>query len=377
VNEPGLGGSFWPSEEQKLLLRAACSGGEAGADAWRLLRPRLNLDQLEPASFPVLPLVARQLERLGIDDEYRPRLAGIRRRTWYLNRLQLPALAASLHHLEQAGGEPVVVGGWQFLAHYQREDFGVRAVDGLEVLVRPDRLDRCAQALRAVGFAAPRRPLGKSLCLVDAGHACTLKERFSDEFSVPERAIELDDFRQECIEIVLGTAHTRVLSPSDELVRVCLAGARMASPPSIVWVADALSVLQAAGHSVDWQRAIDHAHRLRGTLRLHDALLYLRRDFAAAVPDNVIQMLEAHRPRRRELLAHTRAGRSRRVVATRFLFVTADLPLAAALAAVPTYLRDELGLSRRSSVPLEVVRRLVARARTVPGRRTRPQASAE
>jgi hypothetical protein len=378
VNEPGLGGSFWPSEQQKLLLLTACSEGEASAEAWRLLRPSLNLEELEPGSFPVLPLVARQLERLGIEDEYRAMLAGLRRRTWYLNRLQLPALPAPLHDLEQAGGEPVVVGGWQFLVHYHRQDFGVRAVDGLEVLVRPDRIKHCVQALLAVGFAAPMQPLGGSVRLVDAaGIPCTLKTRLSDELSAPERGIELDDFRAKCIEIVLGTARTRALSPSDELVRVCLSGARTASPPSIVWVADALVVLHASGESIDWQRVIHHADRLRGTLRLRDALVYLRRDFAAAVPEGVLQSLEAHQPGRREVLAHSQAGRSRRVVAPRFLSVTADLRPAAALASLPTYLRDELGVTRRSHVPLEVARRLVSRARVHSGRRTRPQVSAE
>jgi hypothetical protein len=300
VNEPGLEGSFWPSERQKLLLRTACGDGEA----WRRLRPQLDLERLELGSFPVLPLVHRQLEQLGIDDPCMPRLAGIRRRTWTMNQLELERVTPTLRSLE----EPIVVGGWQFPAHYYGGDFGLRPVEGLEVL-----------------------------------------DRFAWEFSTPEREPEL-----ETIEIELVGTKARALVPTDELVRVCLAGARASVPPNILWLADALAVLHA---EIDWDRVVRHALRLRAMLRLRDALVYLRRELDADVPDEAIRELEAHPPRRREALAHCRAGRSPRVVETRFLNVTADRPLPAALVALPTFLRDELGLKRRAQVPIEIVRR--------------------
>jgi hypothetical protein len=318
VNEPGIEGSFWPSEWQKLLLRAATAGGEASAEAWRRLRPQLELDRLELGSFPVLPLVHRQLERLGIEDPSMPRLAGIRRRTWTMNRLELERVTPALRSLD----EPIVVGGWQFPAHYYGGDFGLRPVEGLEVL-----------------------------------------DRLASEFSTPEREPELETF-----EITLGETKARALVPTDELLRVCLARARTSVPPNILWLADALAVLR---FEIDWDRVVRHGLRLRAMLRLRDALVYLRRELGAAVPDEAIREVEAHPPRRREALAHRRAGRSPRVVSTRFLNVTADRSLPAALVALPTFLRDELGLKRRAQVPLEVVRRAALRMRV-----TRPTVEA-
>jgi hypothetical protein len=300
VNEPGLEGSFWPSERQKLLLRTAGGDGEA----WRRLRPQLDLERLELGSFPVLPLVYRQLVELGIDDAYLPRLAGIRRRTWTMNRLELERVTPTIRGLD----EPVVVGGWQFPAHYYGGDFGLRPVEGLGVL-----------------------------------------ERLAWGFSTPDREPE-----PETLEIALGGTKARALVPTDELVRVCLAGARVHQPPNILWLADALAVLR---FEIDWDRAVRHALRLRAMLRLRDALVYLRRELGAAVPEAAIRELEARPPRRREALAHRRAGRSPRVVSTRFLQITADRSLPAALLALPTFLRDELGLKRRSQVPVEIVRR--------------------
>ncbi|HEX6699161.1 MAG TPA: nucleotidyltransferase family protein [Gaiellaceae bacterium] len=348
MKEPGLEGSFWPTERQKLLLLTAFGGDEAGAEAWRRLRPRLDLDRLEPGSFPLLPLVHRRLDGLGIEDSYMPRLAGIRRRTWYLNHVQLDGVTAALRALEGRGAEPVVVGGWQFPAHYLGGDFGLRPVDGLEALVRG-------------GHAAAGS--------VDGG-AVTLHERFAREFADPD----LEDVWAATFLVQLGETSARVLGPTDELVRVCLAGARATVFPNILWLADALSVLETG---IDWDRLVRQARRLRATLRLRDALVYLGRELSADVPAKTIRELEAAPVGRRERLAHREAGRTRPLlgptprIATRFLHVTSDRSLPAALVALPTFLRDELGLQRRSQVPIEVVRRAAARPTATPAGRTR------
>jgi hypothetical protein len=374
VNERGLVGSFWPSERQKLLLRTAFAGGEASAEAWHRLRPRLDLDRLELGSFPLLPLVHRQLERLGIEDPYVPRLAGIRRRTWYLNHLQLDALAPALRSLEEAGTAPLVVGGWELPARCYGGHLGLRPVEGLDVLVPPGRVDAAARALADLGFERARDTLRGRDRLVDAeGRTCTLHERLAREFSVPERGVELEDLRDEAIEISLGHTRARALGAADELVRICLVGARTTAPPSVLWVADALALLQAEAAAIDWQRLVRHARRLRATLRLRDALVYVSRELDAVVPGHVIRELEATPARRRERLAHREAGRSRRLVGpsprtlTRFLHVTADRPLPAALVALPPFLRDELGPRRRA-------RRQAARTSGSPARQSTVEA---
>jgi len=380
LNEPDLAGSFWPSRQQKLLLRAALGADESAAQSWRELRPQFDLDRLELGSFPLLPLVHRQLERLGIDDPYVRRLAGIRRRTWYLNQLQLDALAPAVRVLEEVGTEPIVVAGWEFPAHYHGGDFGLRPVDGLNVIVRNDRVEAGVRALTAVGWTAARRVVGGQERLVDAaGRGCSLEGRVAREFSVPERGVEVDDIWEETIEISLGDIRARALGPSDELLRVCLHGARASAIPNILWLADALAVLQADEKALDWQRILRQTLRLRAMLRLRDALVYLRRELNAAVSDDVIHELEAKSPRWRETLAHRLSGQSPRLVGARFLHVTSDRNLPLAVAAAGTFLRDELGLKRRADVPLEVARRAAMRVRKRPNAAAmqRPRVGAE
>src|ERR671937_1682085 len=135
-----------------------------------------------------------------------------------------------------------------------------------------------------------------------------LRERLTREFSVPERGIELGDLRDQAVEIALEASRARAIAPSDELVRVCRDGARAATPPNVVWLADALAALKATGDALDWERIVCHLLRLRAALRLRDALVYLAGKLDASVPDAVLQELAAFSPRRREALADRKAG---------------------------------------------------------------------
>jgi len=329
VRERGLEGSFWPSARQKLLLRTAFADGDAGAQAWQCVRAQLDLERLEPGTFPLLPLVHRRLEQLGIADPFMPTLAGIRRRTWYLNWTRLGGAATVLRALEQGGAEPLVVDGWEIPARCYGGDFGLRTIDGLDVLVRRDRIDAARRMLAALGYTGPDDRRADRERFRRDGFVCTLHRRLSREFSDPARGVELDDLRGDTTTFTVGEATAHGLSPADELVRVCLAGARATALPSALWAADALAVLAAEGAELDWDRVLRHARRLRATLRLRDALAYLMRELGAAVPGDVVAALEATPARGRERVAHRLAGRTGRLLgpaprtATRFLQITA------------------------------------------------------
>src|SRR5436309_4487625 len=187
-----LPGSFWPNDRQKLLLRAALLGGEESVRAWQQLQPTFDLDGLEPSSYALLPLVHRQLARAEFEDPLLPRLRGMYRRAWYLNRLLLGRLMEPLEEVQATGGEPIVVSSWELPARYYG-DFGLRRVDALRVLVRPERVDDAARALvdsgwdsRLQGSNAPlrsRRPTR----FRKGGDECFLYLRLFHEFCEPKR----------------------------------------------------------------------------------------------------------------------------------------------------------------------------------------------
>lgn len=372
-----LAGSFWPNDQQKLLLRAALMDPEQSALAWDRVRPTFDLDDPDHASQALLPLVYRQLDRLGIDDPGLAKLRGIYRRTWYMNQLLLDRLKGTLQAVEDGGGDPLVVSSWELPLRYYG-DLGLRSVAALHLLVRPDRVARSARALADQGWTTG--PFDPSKAVIGNRHnaryqradgdRCILYWRLFHEFSDPGRGIEPDDLWERPIDLELRGVPARALSPTDELLNVCVGGARPSTWPTVIWVADAIAVLHAPDSAIDWERLVRQARRLRAALRVHDALSFLRHELDAPVPGDVLAELRETHISRREVLAH-RAGGTRLGplgttpdTLTRFLRLTANVSVPRALAGLPTFLRDEWGLERRAQVPLAVLRKSAAK---IPG----------
>ena len=368
-----LAGSFWPNDRQKLLLRAALMGGDASAEAWQRVRPAFDLDDPDHASQALLPLVYRQLDRLGIDDSGLPKLRGIYRRTWYMNQLLLDRLKETVEAVGDGGGDPLVVSSWELPLRYYG-DLGLRSVAALHLLVRPDHVARAARALSEQGWAGPLEPTESFLRSTHNGRydrangdRCLLYWRLFHEFSDPGRGREAEDLWERPIDLELRGVPARALSPTDELLNLFVGGARMSRWPSVTWVADAITVMRAPDSVIDWERLVRQARHLRATLRVHDAASFLRRELDAPVPAEVLDELREARTSRREVLAH-RAGGTRMGplgptpdTLTRFLRLTADVSVPRALAGLPTFLRDEWGLERRSQVPFAILRKGVAK----------------
>ena len=204
-----LAGSFWPNDQQKLLLRAALMDAEQSAVAWGRVRPTFDLDDPDHASQALLPLVYRQLHRFGIDDPGLPKLRGIYRRTWYMNQLLLDRLKGTLEAVEAGGGDPLIFSSWELPLRYY-DDLGLRSVAALHLLVRPDRVARSAQALADQGWTGPldsRTPSsGAGTTRATNGRTvigAVLYWRLFHEFSDPGRGIEPDDLWEQPIGLEL------------------------------------------------------------------------------------------------------------------------------------------------------------------------------
>jgi hypothetical protein len=371
VREKGLAGSFWPTPRQKLLLQAALAEGEESAGAWRRLPPELDLDEVEPGSYPLLPLLFRRLEEDAGDHPLLPRLKGMYRRTWYVNQLRLDRLLPALVTLQEAGVEPLVISGWELACRYY-DDLGLRPVRGLHAFVRPERVEQSLELLRASGWQGELEP---SPAALRSRHAAWLADGDGNDFVLHWRPFHefvspqggLDELWAAAIEFPLGDTTARALCPSDELLNVCLSGARSSAWQNLQWLADAVVVLRAAGGEIDWSRVVAQATSRFATLRLRDALVYLRTTVGAPVPPEVLGELERVPVSRRERLAHRAGAWTGRPLGrapeslTRYLRATANSSAPRALAQLPEFLREEWGLERRSQVPLTAARKAAKR----------------
>jgi hypothetical protein len=344
-----LTGSFWPTPQQTLLLRAALGD----ADAWRRVRPSVDLDTLESEALVLLPLVHHQLVAAGSDDPLLPRLRGIHHRTWYVNQLRLDRAAPAVAAIQAAGADPLLVNSFELVVAYY-DDLGARAVTALNLLVRPDRLDAAVAAVAGAGWTGGRRGRDWASFAGAEGDECVVRRRLVDEFARDVPA----DLWDAAVPVQLASVEAAAPAPTDELLAICLTGARARPWRSLVWIADAATILRVAGGAIDWPRLVERATRLRATLRLRDALAFLRTELEAPIPDGVVEELERVPVTRRDALAHRLAARAAPESVTRFLTSTGNVGALRALSRLPSFLRDEWSLERRSQVPLAALRRV-------------------
>ncbi|MBW2232628.1 MAG: nucleotidyltransferase family protein, partial [Deltaproteobacteria bacterium] len=111
---------FSPSPLETHLLRAALLEGEAADEAYRCWRGEVDLEAIDPASHPILPLLFRNLEARNIQDDASGILRSAYLNALYRNRLILHRGSGVLAALRERGVSPVVLKGGALLELYYR-----------------------------------------------------------------------------------------------------------------------------------------------------------------------------------------------------------------------------------------------------------------
>jgi hypothetical protein len=364
----GRTGSFWPTRQQELLLRAALLDDEPSEEAWRTLRPRLDIDRLDVGSTVLLPLVYERLRERGSDDPFLPRLKGVYRYIWYRDQLALRALMEMLTALRGAGIETMVFGGAALVARYYRRA-GVRPIDEPTVLVRENERREAANALREAGWAITTGGSGRHerLQRVNAsdGRAGALYWRLPIDFD-PVRDGPPEDVWGNADEGDVQGTSTLMLQPADELLLTCVRGARSGSTSNVQWVPDAITILRVSESEIDWDTLIAKGVARRRVLPLLDALGYLAETLDAPVPDRVLHELGEASVTARESVAYRISGRGGRLLGNLSATIGAHVvatqheSILRVVSTLPSVIRTEWGLERVSQLPAAAARRSAA-----------------
>jgi hypothetical protein len=297
-----------PDARETLLLRAALLDGDAARAAWRAWRADADLDRIDQASFRLLPLAYRNLERLGEDDPWSGRLRGFYRRAWAENQILFRRVAGVLHALRQAGVPAIVVKG-AALASLAYRDAGARPMADADLLVRRGHFLRAVEVLRSIGWSA-------------APETAELLARSADEFRARYHAVGLFgpgdrlaslDLHDRLLQVyarhpvdfpegrlwadaepfdLAGEPALRI-SPEHALLHTCFHGYQRQDVAPIRWIADGVLLVRAQGGRIRWDRMIDDARRARVLSALRDGLPFLAERFGAPVPATVLRRLRS------------------------------------------------------------------------------------
>ena len=372
-----------PSRAQEFLLRAALLDGPDAMRAWDTWHNQVDLDAIDGGTLRLLPLLYKNVTKLGVDDPSLGRLRGVYRQTWYRNQLIVGRIADLLRAFKTAGIETLVLKGVPLALRYYK-DVAVRPMADADILIPSARARDALAVVNAAGWTPrdatatwpPRftasQSFGDRLGLELDLHAHVLHECLSAEAD--------DDFWACAEPLVVGGALTRALAPIDQLLHTIAHGHRRSTVPPIRWIADVVAIVRSCPGELDWDRLlaqtrVRHLNRIVG-----HGLRYVRDRFGIDVPARVIAALEtapASVTERMERWARSQPGTTRLVVETWCEYARAEgrEPAWTGPLGFLRYTRDRLGADTMWRLPSAAVAKISpGRTRLTPplevGRRT-------
>jgi len=290
-------GTFVPTVAEHHLLRAALLD-DAGAVRASLAewKSRVDINDVEYGSFRLLPLLYRNLQKHGIDDDAMPRLKGIYKNAWVRNQLLVDHGLRAMRTLREETIDSIVLKGAAHVADGSYPELALRPMEDFDLLVRPENFRRAVDVLLARGWefhpptidpewylpyrhaVAMRRSSGE----LDL-HWASIRDRFDGDASFWDAAVDAQ----------LAGQNVRVLAPADQLLQLCgHASARNVDVAPIRWVADAWFLLAKHGDALDWQRVVEVARERTLSFAVLRCLEVLRDVLGVAIPLTVLLELE-------------------------------------------------------------------------------------
>ena len=282
-----------------LLLKAALLDGDSALAAYSAWRATLDLNTISMGEQRLIPLLHRNLMRLGVSDPLSNRFRGVRRFYWVDNRKRIIFAREIFEALNQAGVPFIVLKGAALAACYL-DDPSLRPMYDVDILVTEERLADAAAVLAEKQLLPRGLPL-KYVVASDRLRSFVPGWAFGDR----EKIIDLhwkalhfdlrpqadDEFWRAARDATLDGTVFRVFDPADQLLHICAHAAQRGGAEAVnTWPADAALVIRGSP-DLSFERLVAGAARHRISAIMADALCLLADEFDLLVPRSAIASL--------------------------------------------------------------------------------------
>ena len=364
---------YRPTALQEQLLLAALGDPESAAEAWKELPGTFSVEDLEPGSFELMPLVYRNLAVSMPDDPRLPRLKGIYRRSWVKNNLLLGRTSEIAVTLRDAGIPALFLEGPIHAARFYG-DLGLRPTSSVHVLVPESDAAEASSRLERDGWK-PRPGSGAypgwRLLFDTGGNICVLRTSLAYDYVGGGGGPTEEPLWSAADAHEVGETQVLVPTPTDALLAACVAGARYGPLPPTQWLTDSVMILRTG--EIDWDRLIELSVAHRQHLRLRKALACLL-DLPVPVPERVSAahtwLAHESTTRRDRLTFQLASGRLARRsgfphALAELLAATSGESLVRTAARLPRHLCARWSVEHSWQLPLAVGRRMLHAVRRV------------
>ena len=311
-----------PSALETLLLRAALLDDEPAIAAYRSWSGEVDVDSLDGGSQRMLPLLAANLNRLGVRDELTPSLHGHRRQSLAANAHRIAGSREALRALAGARIETMVLKGTALVTSGLCE-LGLRPIGDVDVLVHEQDRSRAIDTLVDAGWVTEIYPPWYVKRTFHRQVPAWVWLRGGVQLDLHWGALHL--VRDPVAERPLwersaagdiGGVPVLTPSPEDQALHAWLHASEYSPVPPLRWAADATTAIAARGDAFDWDYVVERAIATRVAIQTRAALEYLAGELDQPIPGPVLDRLRGaptSRLERREHAARNRppAERSR------------------------------------------------------------------
>lgn len=279
---------FWPNPVQQLLLDFCLLREDHRArEAWERWKKRVDLDDLDHASFRIMSLACSRLVHLKMEDPELGRIKGIYRYQWTRNQLAFRGKADVLRVFAGASIPTLLLKG-AALCRTVYPDATSRAMHDLDVLIPATDAARGIQLLQERGWRAQHRA---PQAIIPFQHALSFLHDQAGELDLhwqvmrSQRHLEqAADWWTAAVDHVFEGVPTRILCPPDQFLHACEHALHHSPSSSLQWLVDACLILRHFRSPRDWERLVEQTRHHDLALPVRGTLAYLRDHFGEEIP---------------------------------------------------------------------------------------------
>lgn len=271
------------------LLKASLFAGDAARQAFIKWEKVIDFDQLDSASYQFLPKLYPNLQKLKIEHRLLPKIKGIYRKTWIENQLFTESLREVFSLLEEQKINLVVTSCVLRIARLEA-DRNVFSLDGLTISISATDAPTAIKLLRENGWLPDTDFDFRKIAPNDFVRLTKANQHHLVFNWLPNANFE--NLRQASEKINFANKETNILSAEEQILQICRDEFLSVKKRDGRWIFFAYLILQNKMR-IDWKAVVAAAKNRRMCFALRLMLDYLREEFGASIPLEILNELKA------------------------------------------------------------------------------------